>query len=93
METVRTTFVAWGTLVSCLQTDVHDHLVLACELLSANNLYFKVVRICLRMLVYMCMCTRYLELSSARRRWLQGDSYHKAPAGQLVKDQKISGDY
>ena len=93
METVSTTFVAWGTLVSCLQTDVHDHLVLACELLSANNLYFKVVRICLRMLVCMCMCTRYLEWSSTRWRWLQEDGDHKAPVGQLVVDQNASVDY
>ena len=73
METVRTTFVAWGKLVSFLQTDVQDHLVLACELLSAKP-SFKVMRIRSRMLVCMCMCTRYLELSSAHRRWQQGEA-------------------
>ena len=93
METVSTTFVAWGTLVSCLQTDVHDHLVLACEWQSANNLHFKVMGICLRMLVCMWMCTMYLEWSSALWRWLQEDGYHKAPVGQLVVDQKVSVDY
>ena len=91
METVRTTFVAWGKLVHCLQTDVRDHSVLACELLSAKP-SFKVVRIRSRMLVCMCMCTRYLEWSSARWRWLQGDGYHKAPVGQLVVDQNASDD-
>ena len=56
-ETVSTTYVAWEMLVSCLQMDVHDHLVLACEWQSAITLHFKVVSICLRMRVCMCMCT------------------------------------
>ena len=84
METVRTTFVAWGKLVSCLQTDVQDHFVLARELLSAKP-SFEVVRIrsCA------CACAQGTWNCPLHTGDGSREKLSQAPVGKLFNDQKF----